>query len=334
MSSDPRAQALALWLADVLSQPAPVALTPVSGDASFRRYFRAATAEGSVIAVDAPPAKEDCRPFVAIARALHAQGLCVPEVLAWSPEQGFMMLTDLGDTLLRSELTPQTVNTLYGAALSALFTLQSTPEPADFPLPAYDVPRLMTEMELFTTWFLPHYLGLTPTSDEAATLDQQFRALATACALQPKVFVHRDYHSRNLMLTPTGELGIIDFQDAVVGPITYDLASLLRDAYVVWPAADVRRWVADFHAEAGVTMPLPAFQQAFDEMAAQRHLKVLGIFARLSHRDGKHGYLADLPVVYRYLLDELADLPFYQPLHQLLSQWYPHFLAVSATTRT
>ena len=237
------------------------------------------------------------------------------------------------DTLLRSELDAASANTLYGAAMTALVQLQGTPAPDSYFLPRYDRERLLTEMRLLTEWFIPRYLGLTLADDQAAMIEQQFALIADSVLEQPTVFVHRDYHSRNLMLTPSGELGIIDFQDAVTGPVTYDLASLLRDAYVSWPEADVRRWVQQFRDELlanGLLDPAVTperFQAWFDWMAAQRHLKVIGIFARLSLRDGKHGYLGDIPLVYRYLLDEIAPYEALQPLHQFMVSLLPTYLA-------
>lgn len=338
MTLDARADALgqwtARWLAAQHAWPQPQGpLQVVSGDASFRRYFRQPLAIGSLIAVDAPPEKEDCRPFVAIADALLRHGLCVPEVLCWSKQDGFMLLTDLGDTLLLPELDTTSANTLYAAAMTALVQLQGCPAPEGYHLPSYDRERLLTEMRLLTDWFIPRYLGVTLAEDQAALVEQQFAHIADECLQQPVVFVHRDYHSRNLMLTPTGELGIIDFQDAVTGPVTYDLASLLRDAYVAWPDADVYRWVEQFRemlVEAGTLaddVSAETFRAWFDLMAAQRHLKVVGIFARLSLRDGKHGYLNDIPLVLRYLLDEIAGLADLQPLHQLLVSLLPVYVA-------
>lgn len=338
MSSDDRAQQLAQWLhAWHKGQPqwpaASGSLTMISGDASFRRYFRQAYAQGSLIAVDAPPDKENCHPFVAIAGALHDHGLCVPQVLAWSSSKGFMLLSDLGNTLLGTELNESSVNTLYGAAMTAIVDMVDCPAPANYALPAYDHARLMTEMRLLSDWFIPQLLGTALSATEAAELEAQFALMADAIAEQPTGFVHRDFHSRNLMLTPEGELGIIDFQDAVTGPITYDLMSLLRDAYVAWPAADVTHWIAQFHRQlqqAGTldrAVSLATFTRWCDLMAAQRHLKVLGIFARLSIRDGKHGYLNDMPLVYRYLLDELAPYAEFAPLRALLMRLLPTFLA-------
>jgi aminoglycoside/choline kinase family phosphotransferase len=338
MTADPRAERLGEWVRTWLQRQnvwsAPEgALEVVSGDASFRRYFRQRLLTGSVIAVDAPLAQEDCMPFVAIARALHEHGLCVPEVLAWSSQEGFMLLTDLGDQILGPELAADTVNMLYGAALTTLVQVQSCPPPAHYFLPHYDRTRLLNEMSLLTEWFIPQYLGIALSAEQSAICTQQFELISEQVLAQPIVFVHRDYHSRNLMLAPTGELGILDFQDAVTGPITYDLASLLRDAYVSWPEADVRRWVQQYRTELlsnqmlDPAVTVETFQTWFDWVAAQRHLKVAGIFARLYLRDGKSAYLANIPLVLRYLLDEIAPYKALQPLHELLLTLLPTYLA-------
>lgn len=334
MAVDPRAERLGEWVRTWLQRQnswpaADGALEVVSGDASFRRYFRQPLRSGSLIAVDAPPDKEDCAPFVALAQVMFAHGLCVPEVLAWSSQEGFMLITDLGDRLLGPELASDTVSTLYGAALTTLVQVQRCPAPSHYFLPSYDRARLVNEMNLLTEWFIPQYLKVSLSPEQTAICAAQFELIASRVLEQPTVFVHRDYHSRNLMLTPTGELGIIDFQDAVHGPITYDLASLLRDAYVSWPDADVQRWVQQFRDELiadGALDPavsVARFQAWFDWMAAQRHLKVVGIFARLSLRDGKSGYLADIPRVMHYLLDELAGYDELRPLHDLLCSLLP-----------
>jgi hypothetical protein len=337
MSSDDRAQQLEQWLhachAGQSQWPSAVGpLTMISGDASFRRYFRQALSQGSLIAVDAPPEQEDCQPFVALAGALHEHGLCVPQVLAWSSSKGFMLLTDLGDTLLHSELNEASVNTLYSAAMTALMEMLDCPAPDNYALPSYDRERLLTEMRLLRDWFIPQLLGVSLSASDTEQLEAQFSLIADAIAEQPIGFVHRDYHSRNLMLTAEGELGIIDFQDALIGPITYDLMSLLRDAYVVWPKQDVDRWIAQFYRQlqqAGKlekNISLGLFVRWCDWIAVQRHLKVLGIFARLSIRDGKHGYLNDIPVVYRYSLDELAPYPELAPLRALLLRVLPAYI--------
>lgn len=312
------------WLAGQDQWPQPVgSLLTVSGDASFRRYFRQPLAEGSLIAVDAPPEKENSRPFVAIARALLAHGVHVPQVVAVDFEQGFMLLSDLGDTLLLGELNADSVDGLYDKALDELVHMQDCNEVPAYPLPPYDERRLLDEMNLLRDWFIGRYLELKLSTEQEATLVNAFETIADAVRAQPQVFVHRDYHSRNLMLRADGGIGVIDFQDAVTGPITYDLLSLLRDAYVVWPDARVQGWVGSFLHKLQAVGKLAGvseaeFQEWFDWMGAQRHLKVVGIFARLSIRDGKHGYLNDIPRVFNYLLAEIRDYPELHALHGLL----------------
>lgn len=324
---DPRARALEDWAVAWLAREAPARqavgpLCTVSGDASFRRYFRLPLADGALIAVDAPPEKENCRPFVAIARALLAHGVRVPEVLAVDFTQGFMLLEDFGDALLRPALTAASVDALYGKAMDTLLHLQQCADVPGHALPAYDRQRLGDEMALLRDWFVARYLGLALNTEQQAVLENAFVSIIDAVTAQPQVFVHRDYHSRNLMLLADGGLGVIDFQDAVMGPVSYDLVSLLRDAYVVWPQADVARWVRDFAArlrrERRLGVDDATFQRWFDWMGAQRHLKVVGIFARLSLRDGKHGYLDDIPVVYNYLLAEIRPYPELHALFELL----------------
>ncbi|MFP5429933.1 MAG: aminoglycoside phosphotransferase family protein [Gammaproteobacteria bacterium] len=312
------------WLAGARQELRPAGgLQVVSGDASFRRYFRLPLESGSLIAVDAPPAKENSRPFVAIARALRAHGVHVPEVLAADFEQGFMLLEDFGDALLRPALTDDTVDALYGRAMEALVHLLGCDEVPGYSLPPYDRQRLTDEMRLLRDWFVVQYLGLDLDAEQESVLSNAFTMIVDAVLEQPQVFVHRDYHSRNLMLLAGGEIGVIDFQDAVTGPVTYDLVSLLRDAYVVWPQESIERWVREFAAllrrEHRINGTSDAtFMRWFDWMGAQRHLKVVGIFARLSIRDGKHGYLDDIPVVFNYLLAEIRPYPEFHALFALL----------------
>jgi len=314
------------WLASQNRWPEATShLQTVSGDASFRRYFRLPLQGSSLIAVDAPPEKENSRPFVAIAHALRAHGVAVPQVVAVDFEQGFMLLSDLGDTLLLSCLTADTVDALYGQSMDALLHLQQCSDVSGYALPPYDQRRLLDEMGLFRDWFIGSYLGLVLDDGDRARLNNAFHAIADNVLAQPQVFVHRDYHSRNLMLLADGSIGVIDFQDAVTGPITYDLLSLLRDAYVVWPDAQVQAWVAAFAGRLRTAGQLEGvdnatFQRWFDWMGAQRHLKVVGIFARLSLRDGKHGYLDDIPRVFNYLVNEIAAYPALAELSELLHE--------------
>lgn len=344
MVVDARAQALAVWVKSALVEMPELGAwqadpVMISGDASFRRYFRLHTSHQSLIAVDAPNNTENNPGFVAIAHGLAAQGVRVPTVYAWCESQGFMLLSDLGDALLLPALNANTADALYAAALAELLPLQQCITSEKYLLPHYDGAKLLTEMRLLTEWFIPRYLGVELSAEQAAALAQQFDALVVAVAKQPEVFVHRDYHSRNLMLLPDNAVGVIDFQDGVIGPITYDLVSLTRDAYISWPDADRQRWELSFldrlqqvgRVAARVTSP--QFLRWCDDMAAQRHLKVLGIFARLYLRDNKPRYLQDMPLVYRYLLDETRDHPDYAALHGIMRELLPAFLRVNPEGR-
>jgi aminoglycoside/choline kinase family phosphotransferase len=278
-----------------------------SADASFRRYLRVDTTNGPRIVMDAPPAHEDCRPFVKIATLLRGAGLNAPEVLAWDEARGFMLLSDLGDQTYLSQLNDQNAKPLYIDALDALVQLQGIA--AVDQVPAYDAALLTREMQLFPEWYVARHVGATLTDDEASKLNVCFELILKHTVAQPAVLAHRDYHSRNLMLIGQaghdGNPGVLDFQDAVWGPVTYDLASLLRDAYVeleedVQIDFAARYWERAKKASLPVSADFGEFWRDFEWMGLQRHLKVLGIFARLSHRDGKDGYLKDLPLVWRY----------------------------------
>ncbi|HEY0721606.1 MAG TPA: phosphotransferase [Gammaproteobacteria bacterium] len=298
-----RLEQLNHWLRRDLSLPA-YEIAPASADASFRRYFRVSFAGESRIVMDAPPDKEDIRPFVAIARRLYAIGLHVPEILAEDEAQGFLLLSDLGSRQYLQELNATTVERLYGDAMGALVTLQVC-GPREGELPPYDHPLLLREMELFREWYLGRHLNLTLGEDEQRMLSESFELLAMNALEQPRVAVHRDYHSRNLMLSEHNP-GILDFQDAVIGPVTYDLVSLLRDCYIAWPREQVESWVLGYHDLALDSGILPRrneeqFMRWFDLMGVQRHLKATGIFARLNHRDGKPGYLNDIPRTLGYV---------------------------------
>jgi aminoglycoside/choline kinase family phosphotransferase len=283
-------------------------LLPVSGDASFRQYFRFSLQEQSWIAVHAPPDKENNQAFVDVAKLFADHGLRVPVLLAWDREQGFLLLTDFGDQLLWPLLNTETVDHWYGRSMAAIAQLQAIPL-AHATLPYYDSRRLQTEMGLFTEWFVEKLLGCTLSLAEQQRLDTVFSILTQSALSQPQVIVHRDYHSRNLMVLPTQELGLIDFQDAVVGPCTYDLVSLLRDCYIAWPRENVEQWVEKFRNDYWPDEYAATFRRDFDWMGLQRHLKVLGIFARLYLRDGKPNYLNDLPLVLHYTLSVARRYP-------------------------
>lgn len=309
------------WLHDDL-RLTPFAITPASSDASFRRYFRVSSGGQSHIVMDAPPDKEDTRPFLAVARAMAELGLNVPRILAVNLEQGFLLLSDLGSRHYLQVLNEQTAEPLYGDALAALRLLQAAPVEGSG-LPDYDRALLLREMGLFRDWYLARHLRIEAGGGMAEVLNQSFDILADEALSQPRVWVHRDYHSRNLMVTETHNPGILDFQDAVVGPVTYDLVSLLRDCYVSWPRQRVIRWVEQYLSASqadGLLRDVTAEQFArwFDLMGVQRHLKAIGIFARLNHRDAKPGYLADIPRTLSYVIGVSDDYPELHPLRDLL----------------
>ena len=305
----------------------PGSLRTASADASFRRYFRVDTAAGPRIVMDAPPAQEDCRPFVKVAALLRSAGLNAPEVIEWDEAQGFMLLSDLGDRTYLSTLDDQNAQPLYLDALSALVHLQGVDSAGQ--VPAYDRELLMRELQLFPEWYVARHVGATLSAEESEQLAACFELIVQNNLAQPLALVHRDYHSRNLMLsgepgTPANP-GILDFQDAVQGPVTYDLASLLRDAYVeleedVQIDFAVRYWERARKAGVPVNADFGAFWRDFEWMGLQRHLKVLGIFARLSKRDGKDGYLKDLPLVWRYAHRTAARYNGLGPLAHLLER--------------
>jgi hypothetical protein len=305
------------WLADVVGAR-EFSLAPASADASFRRYFRLTFTGGdSLIAMDAPPGQEDCGPFVRVERLLRDAGLHAPAILACDLEQGFLLLEDLGSRSYLDALDDDNVDTLYGDAMQALLTMQR--EVPVTGLPPYDRALLEREMRLFDEWLLQHHLGIGPDRSMQRMLDATREALVASALAQPVVCVHRDYHARNLMVVDGFNPGIIDFQDAVAGPVSYDLVSLLRDCYVRWDAAPVDAWVGDFRVAAQSAGLLRDVSEDrllywFDLMGVQRHLKAAGIFARLNHRDGKPGYLADIPRTLGYIVavgerrTEVADL--------------------------
>ncbi|SFL84895.1 aminoglycoside phosphotransferase family protein [Marinobacter zhejiangensis] len=307
---DTRLAQLTDWVRQIpgLEQATP---EPVSGDASFRRYFRVADHNATFIVMDAPPEHEDCRPFVAIATHWHDHGVAVPAVVRQDLDQGFLLLEDFGDQLLLGQLNEENADRIYQGAMAELLRIQQLPANPDFPLPPYNTELLNREMALFPDWLLTQQLGLTLSDAEHCLLDTVFTFLRESALAQPDVVVHRDYHSRNLLARPATAIpGVIDFQDAVQGPITYDLVSLLKDCYVRWPDDAVERWVEHYRTlslDAGLHHADAAtFRQWFELMGMQRHLKAAGIFARLAIRDGKTGYLGDIPRTVQYLVDASA----------------------------
>ena len=308
--SDPRRVALATWLRGTLATSA-FRLEPASGDASFRRYFRVRTGSRTRIAMDAPPPMEDCRPFVSVLGLLRAAGVNAPALHAADVEQGFLLLDDLGSRCYLDSIDEGSVDCLYADAFEALLDMQCRIHRGQ--VPPFDERRLRAELELFRQWFLARHLGIELDGILSLALDDMFAALIRTCREQPQVFVHRDYHSRNLMHLDGHNPGVIDFQDAVDGPITYDLVSLLRDVYVSWPEDRVAGWVDAYHDRAVARRLIETdrerFRRWFDLTGVQRHLKIAGIFARLWHRDRKPRYLDDLPLTLAYLAEVSARYP-------------------------
>ena len=319
-----RQQQLTLWLQSQFPDEI-FTLAPASADASFRRYFRASFKDRTLIVMDAPPGHEDCRPFLQIAALFEQAGVHVPHVYAADLEQGFLLLSDLGNTTYLQALTTENARKLYADAVDALIKIQlaSTPEV----LPPYDEALLLRELRLFPEWYINQHLGVTLTAVQNEKLETVFARIVANNLAQPRVYVHRDYHSRNLMLCNANP-GIIDFQDAVYGPITYDLASLFKDAYIKWDEEEIIDHLIGYWQKARkVGLPVNEdfgqFYWDYEWVGVQRHIKVLGIFARLCHRDGKDGYLKDMPLVLAYLRAAAARYVDLKPLFNLLNELEP-----------
>jgi aminoglycoside/choline kinase family phosphotransferase len=347
-----RQQLLTEWLTGLFpSQPFTIA--PASADASFRRYFRATFADRTLIVMDAPPEHENCKPFIHIAQLFGAAGVHVPQILAQDLEQGFLLLTDLDNTTYLQALTTDRsrARELYGAATDALIQIQLASR--EHELPPYDEALLLREMRLFPEWYVARHLNVTLNTQQNAMLEAVFQRIVQNNLAQPRVYVHRDYHSRNLMVTTPAPLsislpqagesanvkgpvlsspGILDFQDAVYGPITYDLASLFKDAYIYWEEAEVMDWLIRYWEKARkaglpIQQDFGDFYRDYEWMGVQRHIKVLGIFARLYHRDGKDGYLKDMPLVFAYLHRACSRYIDLKPLQVLLEELHPEAIA-------
>ncbi|TCO71851.1 aminoglycoside phosphotransferase family protein [Chromatocurvus halotolerans] len=327
----PVPDALMPWIGEALAPETLLSgLQPVAGDASFRRYFRVHTDARSVIVCESPPAKEKNTEFLAVRHLLEGAGVRVPSLIAADNRRGYFLLEDLGDVQLLPALTAPAADALYGKAARMLVALATARVPRVGPgaLPAYTAELLRREVDLFPTWFVRRLLGASADAPPPAVFEPLCARLLESALAQPQVLVHRDFHSRNLMLLPGGELATIDFQDAVMGPLTYDAASLFKDCYLRWPRARVESWVLalrDAFLAAGVLSDElatdAAFLRAFDLMGLQRHIKVLGIFARLHLRDGKDGYLADLPRVVAYVEEVFDRYPDEQAVQEF-ARWF------------
>lgn len=295
-------------------------LTAASSDASFRRYFRWEGNGRSLIVMDAPPPQEDCRPFVKIAGLLAAAGVHVPQVLAADLERGFLLLSDLGRQTYLDVIDADNADRLFADAIDALLTFQR--QPLQVPMPLYDEALLRRELQLFPEWYVQRHLGCTFDDAQQDAWERICGVLIDSALAQPRVLVHRDYMPRNLMLSEPNP-GVLDFQDAVLGPVSYDITSLFKDAFVSWPEARVQGWLREYWQkarDAGIAVPdsFEELQRASDLMGVQRHLKVIGIFARICHRDGKPRYLADVPRFFAYIETVLARRPELAELATLL----------------
>ncbi len=333
-----RQQQLTNWLHS-LYPDTPFTLAIASADASFRRYFRASFPDGTArIVMDAPPEHEDCRPFLHIGKLFEGAGTHVPHVYAQDLEQGFLLLSDLGNTTYLQALNPDNAKALYGSATDALVKIQLASREGE--LPSYDEALLRRELNLFPEWYIAKHLNITLTDKQQKALEQVFCRILDNNLAQPRVYVHRDFHSRNLMYIETVaddfpgaqdiaiNPGILDFQDAVYGPITYDLASLFKDAYIKWDEELVMDWLIRYWESARraglpVHSDFGEFYRDYEWMGVQRHIKVLGIFARLFHRDGKEGYLKDMPLVFEYLHRACSRYVDLKPLQVLLEELHP-----------
>ena len=308
VAGDARLAALKDWI-NSIDAVAGCEPTPASGDASFRRYFRIQAGAESFIVMDAPPGQEDCVPFVRVAGYLEAMQLNAPRVIAANLDDGFLLLSDLGTQLYLDELQhkPDVAARLYADAISALLTMQRRGAAYQATLPPYDDELLRSELSLFHDWLCGNHLEVSFSAADEAAWNACCDVLVENALHQPQVFVHRDYHSRNLMVRSRDNPGILDFQDAVEGPLTYDLVSLLKDCYVRWPVEQVRHWALQFYSELERPMREQVdekqFCRYFELMGVQRHAKAAGIFARLNHRDGKAAYLADIPRTLSYIVE-------------------------------
>lgn len=325
MTVDQRRVELEDWLQQHFQRQS-IQVQPLAGDASFRRYFRVAVNGDHFVAMDAPPNKESSMPFVAIAHSLSDLGLCVPQIIDADVAAGRLLLSDFGDRLYFNELNTDNVDQLYHQAFDSLMLMQTCKAIQGYEVPRFDAQTYLSEMNLFRDWYLAQQMAVTITDSEQQMLDHVFQLLIDEALQQPQVFVHRDYHSRNLMVLNDNRLGIIDFQDAVWGPITYDLLSLLRDCYIDWPVERVRHWVNEFHQmllRAGrIDMDdAQQFMRWFDWIGLQRNLKCIGIFSRLNIRDNKPGFLHDIPRVVGYAQYVCAKYPEFSDLAKLLKRY-------------
>lgn len=314
---DERLVAAALWL-DSSAGIKQKKLVPVTGDASLRRYFRVHTESVSWILMDAPPGSEDITPFVHVDSLLRTAGLHAPEIIAIDHQQGFILLEDLGDDLYRDLITDDSADSLFSEAFATLLAMATSVDSTE--LPAYNRNRLTKELELFPDWWLGRHLGIELSCSQHDTWEAMCTRLLRSAEDQPQVFVHRDFHSCNLLKTSHNSPGIIDFQDAVCGPLSYDLVSLLWDRYISWPRNRLEGWIETFRQQSGIKINAGDWLRICDWMSLQRNLKVVGIFSRLAHRDHKPGYLEMIPRFWSYLIDSCERYPEFAAFRGLLEE--------------
>ena len=317
-----RYNSLQNWLTEILGTNA-FNLKPASEDASFRTYHRLFLKNKTFIVMDAPPEQENCKVFIKITKKLRTCGVNVPIIHNVNIEQGFLLLSDLGNDLYLNKLNKSSIYELYSDALSTLVSIQVLVNVGG--VDEYDKSLLISEMNLFREWLIEKHLNIKLSDSQVKILTTLFDLLVNNALQQPKVFVHRDFHSRNLMVTKENNPGVIDYQDAVYGPISYDLVSILKDCYIKWPKEEIDKWV-DFYLnklyeeKAQYRINRDEFVRWFDLMGVQRHLKASGIFARLSHRDGKHNFLEDIPRTLSYILDLKETYEELQPICIILEE--------------
>lgn len=317
---DTRKQAIIHWLTDTIKLEI-IHFEPASSDASFRRYFRVTHQKGQHIVMDAPPEKENTEPFIRIAALLTKHSVNIPDIVQQDIKQGFLLLEDFGSQCFLDLLSDSTADKFYSSAFDSLFQMQNSINTDTCQLPLYDKALLDSELVLFYQWFLLQTLNLSIPENLKISLNQ---LLISSALEQPQVCVHRDYHSRNLMVLKHNSPGIIDFQDAVIGPITYDLVSLLRDCYIAWPEHKIEQWITQYFqhiTELGlINTSLESFTRWFDLMGVQRHLKAIGIFSRLYLRDNKPGYLQDIPRTLNYVSQICHKYPELAEFNHYLNQ--------------
>ena len=327
MNQDHRYKDLENWLSNSIDKPIK-SIAPASTDASFRRYFRVfVDNQNTYIAVDAPPEYEDSVKFVKIASLMQAMGVIVPKIIATNLQEGFLLIGDLGkETMLNAIHRQETkAQEFYGEAIEILINIQTNGSSHVEGLPLYSKELLMDEMRLFVDWFCLRHLKIAPEIINDYGFEEIFEQLSVYALDQNQVFVHRDFHSRNILMSEKGEMGVVDFQDAVRGPITYDLVSLLKDCYISLPSSKIDHWV-DYYFARLMDLELidkshQEFKLEFDLMGVQRHLKAIGIFSRLKYRDGKDSYILDIPRTMNYVYTTAKNHPFLDPLYQFIHQY-------------